>query len=329
MECHNLEESNKPRTLHLHIGIPKTASTWLQNKVFPQLMHLRYLKCPQSNLFVAGNNPEKKKRMMGKIFKSSSQVWSGFGNTIFEDMLGDRSTWLAGGRDLLISEEMVGRQGSRPALLAVHLREMKKIATNWGFERLNIICMIRRQDHWFASHYAQMSEQNPRASQADFERLILEVTSVQESRYQFGMLLDFSVLYDYLAAVSGTENLILLPYEALKKSPHTFLQSLLEGLDMPADKIEEICDETSGTVANVRSEQGEWHLRQRRPRIAGLPLPRWLLSIRKKTIKVTPDIKERVRETYSAGNQKLASQTGLDLKQYGYFDFDEEERTVL
>lgn len=319
----DLEKSNCPRTLHLHIGIPKTASTWLQNKVFPQLEHLHYLNCPQSSLFVAGNNPEKKKRMMGKIFKSSSQIWRGFGNTIFEEMLGERLTWLSDGGDLLISEEMIGRQGSRLALLSAHLTEMKRKGLEWGFERLNIICIIRRQDHWLASHYAQISDQNPGAGQTGFNGLIRKVTSARESRYQFGMLLDYNLLYNHLAAVTGAENLIVLPYEALKESPRMFLQSLLAGLDTPADKIEEICDETSGTVANVRSEQGVWYLRQRRTRIAGLPLPRWLLRTRKQTIKVTLEIKGRIRETYSTGNQKLASQTDLDLRQYGYFDFDE------
>lgn len=261
------------RTLHIHIGIPKTASTWLQTKVFPQLEHLHFINCPQSTLFVTDNSREKKKRMMGEIFKRSSQIWPGLGNTIFEEMLGERLEWLSDGRDLLISEEMVGREGSRPVLLSAHLREMKRKSQEWGFERLNIVCMIRRQDHWLASHYAQMSEQNPKANQTGFNRLVRKVTSPQESRYRFGMLLDFGVLYDHLAAVSGAENLILLPYEDLKKSPGIFLQSLLRRLDTPVEKIKEICDKASGTSANVRSEQGVWHLRQKRSHIAGLPLP--------------------------------------------------------
>lgn len=43
--------------------------------------------------------------------------------------------------------------------------------------------------------------------------------------------------------------------------------------------------------------------------------------MRKGSIEVTPDIKDKIRETYSAGNQKLASQTGPDLGDSGYFDF--------
>lgn len=314
---------NTLRTLYLHIGLPKTASTWLQNKVFPRLDHLYYLNCPQNNLFFAGNNPEREMRVMGKVFKSASQIWADFGNTIFEEMIGDRLAWLSDGGDLLISEEMIGRQGSRPVLLAAHLHEMKRKSTEWGFDRFCIICMIRRQDHWLASHYAQISGQNPRASQSGFEGLARKITSVRESRYQFGMLLDYSVLYHHLAEVSGEKNLILLPYELLNESPHSFLQSLLTGLDTPADRIEEICNETSGTVANVRSKKGAWHLRQRRAKFAGLPLPRWLLNRRKKTIEVTPAIKDRIRKTYSAGNQKLDFRTSLNLDQFGYINFDE------
>jgi len=139
---------------------------------------------------------------------------------------------------------MIGREGSRPVLLSAHLAEMKRIGLEWGFKRLNIICLIRRQDHWLASHYAQISDKKSRAGQDDFERLIGEVTSPRHSRYKFGMLLDYNVLYEQLANVSRTDNLVMLPYENLRESPDLFLQHLLLSLDTPYSKIDEICKKT-------------------------------------------------------------------------------------
>lgn len=310
------------RTLHLHIGIPKTATTWLQKEVFTLLDHLYYVDCPK-NLLFENSEDLVDPRLMASAFKRSSEIWTGFGDAIFEDLLGDREAWLTDGRDLLISEEGIGRQASRPALLGAHLHEMRQKALEWGFDRLNIVCMIRRQDHWLASHYSQMSDRNPIAGQPDFERLVREVTSPQLARYGFGMLLDFSVIRDQLEAVVGTEGLMMLPYELLKKSPHTFLQKLLEGLSTPSCKIEEITRLTSGTTANVRSEEDVWRLRPRPARqIAGFRLPNWSRGKRRRTVELTPALVDRIRSAYSDGNRTLATGTGINLEEYGYFDFN-------
>lgn len=308
------------RTLHLHIGLPKTASTWLQKKVFPLIQHLEYRDRPKSPLFdYIGELAER--RLMTSAFMQSSEIWPGFGDAIFGEILGDRQTWLLNDRDLLISDEGMGRQAGRPTLFAAHIRELQRKAKEWGFDRLNIICMIRRQDHWLASHHAQMSDRNPIAGQVDFERLVQEVTLPQLARYEFGMLLDYGVIHDRLLEVVEAENLLILPYELLGKSPQTFLQTLLERLDTPFAKIEEIVRLTQGTTANVRSDQGVWRLRPLPVRrIAGVPLPEWASRRREQIIQLTPDISDRVHTAYSTSNQSLAAKTGVDLKKHGYWD---------
>lgn len=258
-------------------------------------------------------------RSLGHIFKRSIRIWEEFGDTIFEDLIGDRQAWLNKDRDLLISDERIGRQGSRPTLLANHFREMKQKAADWGFEQVHLICMIRRQDHWLASHYAQVSDRNPQAGQDDFKKLIRNITSPHRFRYGFGMLLDYNELYDHLSDVYGKNNLLMLPYEELKQSPATFLKSLLGKLETPDETIERIISETSGTRVNVRSEQGVWKLRKKRKRIAGIPLPAWLFNRNDKNIKLMPEYTEQVFKSYSAGNRELATKLGLNLEEYGYF----------
>ncbi|MDO8860415.1 hypothetical protein Q6D67_01785 [Haliea sp. E1-2-M8] len=321
MESGKLSGKSPRRALHLHIGLPKTASTWLQEKVFTLLQHLEYLDCPKSSLFEHAREVAERRLLTG-AFRRSSEIWRGFGDEIFKDLLGDRQTWLTDGRDLLISDEGMGRQATRPALFAAHIDEMQRKAKEWGFGRLNIVCIIRRQDHWLASHYAQMSDRNPIAGQADFECLVREVTSPQFARYEFGMLLDFSVIYDQLREVVGTGNLLMLPYELLRKSPEVFLPTLLERLDTPSDKIAEIVRLTRGTTANVRSEQGIWRLRPPAVRkIGGFALPNWSFGKREHTIELTSDISRSILSAYSMSNQALAAKIGVDLDDHGYFDF--------
>lgn len=307
------------RTLHLHIGLPKTASTWLQKNVFPLLEHLEYRDCPKSPLFEhIGERAEW--RLMTSAFMQSSEIWPGFGDAIFREMLGDRQTWFMNGRSLLISDEGMGRQAARPALFAAHIRELQRKAREWGFDRLNIVGVIRRQDHWLASHHAQMSDRNPSAGQDDFERLVREVTSPRLARYEFGMLLDYGVIYDRLREVVEPENLLVLPYELLGQSPQSFLQTMLQRLDTPSGQIAEIIRLTRGTTANVRSEQGAWRLRPLPVRrIAGVPLPGWASGRREQIIELTPDISDRIHTAYSASNQSLAARTGVNLQEHGYW----------
>lgn len=321
MERGKLSTDSPSRTLHLHIGLPKTASTWLQKEVFPLLGHLEYRNCPRSPLFEnIGEHAEW--RLMTSAFMQSSEIWPGFGDAIFREMLGDPQTWLTKGRDLLISDEGMGRQASRPALFAAHIHELQRKAREWGFDRLNIICMIRRQDHWLASHHAQMSDRNPIAGQADFERLVREVTSPGLARYEFGMLLDYGVIHDRLLQVVKAEDLLILPYELLGKSPQAFLQTLLEKLDTPSGKIAEIVRLTQGTTANVRSDQGVWRLRARPARkIAGFPLPGWSSGKREQTIELTSEISHRIHNAYATSNRSLAEKIDVDLNDHGYFDY--------
>jgi len=320
MGHHGLKGENRERTLHLHIGIPKTASTWLQSNIFPKLDHLLYLDGSRKYLFEKIDNAPSNQQTFASIFKRSKRIWAGFGDSIFEDIIGGRDQWLKDGRDLLISDERIGRTGSRPSFLSAHLKEMKRKAYDWGFERMNILCVIRRQDHWLASHYAQMSDRNPKASQDDFERLIREITSPYLLQYSFGMLLNYNILYHELAEVSGKNNLLMLPYEELKASPSVFLNSLLVKMNTAPETIENICSETTGTMANVRSEQGVWQLRRKkRARVAGIPLPLWNINSDKNTIKIMPEHTQQIFKCYSAGNKELALKAGLDLEQYGYF----------
>lgn len=307
------------RTLHLHVGLPKTASTWLQSQVFPALTHLHVATTPRSRLFDDPEDREAEGRVMGCALRRAPLVWAAMGDAVIEGLVGRRDAWLSHGRDLLISEEAIGRAGSRPQDLAAHLREIRAAAGRWGFERIQILCLIRRQDHWLASHYAQMSDRAPRASQRDFEAFVRRICDPAGGRYLLGMLLDYAVLREALLGCGA--DLVLMPHEALLRTPAEALRRLLMALGTPEADLAQIEAASLGTVANVRSVEGSWRLRPRSLRLAGhrrAALPAWAPLGGRGAIALTPEIAARVAEAYAPSNRALEAALPMGLAALGY-----------
>lgn len=307
--------------LYLHIGIPKTASSWLQAEVFPKLDHLLYRDSPRSDLFRGVQDAADEGRMMVGALKRSSRLWRDYGDTVFRELFGERSAWLTGARSALVSEEGIGRQGSRPESLRAHLREMAKKAADWGFERVGVIYFVRRQDRWLASHYAQVSDRNPKAGQGDFERLVHEVTSPRLARYGFGTLLDYEALHEALVGAVGPENVLPFVHEDLQEDQGGTLGSLLGHLGLPQARIGEVAREVAGGTRNVRSSQDAWRLRAAPRRIRGVRIP-GLPPAAPGRIVLTPEISKAVLEAYARSNEAFATAAGLNLRRHGYVPYD-------
>ena len=90
----------------------------------------------------------------------------------------------------MISDEGIGRAGKRPDLLALHLVAIRREARPGGISRLALICAIRRQDQWFASHYARMSDRKAGASKAGFDRSARQLINPVKERFGLGMIPD-------------------------------------------------------------------------------------------------------------------------------------------
>ena len=245
------------------------------------------------------------------------------GDDILDELLGDRGAWVAGDRDLLISDEAIGRAGSRPDHLARHLDAIAEVAGSWGMPRLHVVCLIRRQDHWLASHYAQMSDRNPRASQRDFEGFVRRVADPAGVRYGFGMLIDHAALRE--AILTSRAELTMLPYEAFRRSPKEALGSLLARLGAPEAEADGIVQASAGTAENVRSGGGAWRLR---PRSLGLPggrraaLPAPMGAARRRGIALTPELSAEALGAYAEGNRALDAVLPMDLGAFGYLGGD-------
>lgn len=321
---------NAADTLCLHIGLPKTATTFLQREVFPSFTHIRYLSTQGSNLFSSPQDAEHRQGTLTSAFRRSSLLWERHGDAVFQSLLGcDRpADRLAG--PVLLSDEGVGRTGSRPALLAAHLRAVRKRAEAWGFGDVRVLCVLRRQDHWLASHYAQVSDRKPHASQDDFESGVRRILSPEGERFGFGMLLDYAVLAEHVRRAVGPSNLLMLPYEMLNEAPGEFGARLVEFTR--GSTLASPLNLNGARKQNVRSTQkGVWILRPARQSgtlrlrpgrlFTALRLPdevRLSRRTRGGTLKLTESVSKLILQEYELSNRVLINRFGVDLARYGY-----------
>jgi len=299
-----------PRTLYLHIGLPKTASTFLQERIFTALDNRRVVLMPQNGYF----RDEEPERFAKLLFRRSETIWKDHADDLLHELFGADwlgGDWRADGRDILLSDEAIGRAASRHSLFAAHLRAMLEALRARGFSRVKLLCLVRRQDHWIASHYAQMSDRRAEASQSDFEDLVDGITDPRRERYGFGSLLDYASLHAACCEALGQENVTFCPMEwladpagDLRSSLARFLELEDEALDLAEDRV------------NARRDGGmRWKVRPLRAH--GFGMLRTLKG-RPQHIELEPPLSRQILDAYRRSNIELSRRTGLDLETLGY-----------
>lgn len=323
-------------SLVLHIGLPKTGTTYLQKEFFPVLGSVRFLEKPMSDILRGTLGPEY--GIMHRCFKHSAVVWREYGDAIFAALLGCAKDEFRADETLLISDEGISMTGKTPFLLRCHLQELQRKAADWGFGRVRIICTVRRQDQWIASQYAQLSDRIQGANQAGFEEFVTRFLDPATGYFSDGVLLDYSTLREQLVAAVGRDNVLMLPLELLVRDRLSFLTPLARFITDGADDHTELLARLGAASAarhNVRSSQpGVWTLRPlRSPRALhlrpytvfrrlGLPtkVPLRLPDLgRGRSISLSEPLRARIISTYSEKNRALEAEIGFDLGGYGYY----------
>lgn len=173
------------KTFYFHIGLHKTATTFMQQNVFPECTQIFYIKRNELRDLNKKEGPFKDWRISRDFemgFTRSPEFWLDYGDKLIQNAIPTHI--LNSNQNVLISSE--GITGARiflhntdplvnpfspvkdPHLLIFHFRNIKKIIAKYGFTKIKIILTIRKQDSWFASNYSEFSHIIPRASQKDF-----------------------------------------------------------------------------------------------------------------------------------------------------------------
>lgn len=295
--------------LTLHIGLPKTASTFLQGDVFPALARHAFVDRPSTDLLRPAPRGDSR-LLFDRALAREPGLWAAMGPALLDELLGGEE----GARPVLVSDEAIGRAASNPLRLAAHLTELDRLVRGRGFACLRVMVVIREQAAWLASHFAQLSNRRTRSDQATFEAFVRKQTDPADGLYRFGALLQYDRLHDALVGALSPERVGLLLFEELERDAGAF-----------AARIERFTGDTlgrSGAAAgpprNVRGAgEDRWTLR---PPPSRAPLRRLRFALggaSARTIALTPELR-RSCAVFAPGNAALARRTGLDLADHGY-----------
>ena len=285
-----------------HVGLPKTATTYLQQHVFPHkgaisFVHRRNNRSTDRFIrhvqeFV--RRPSLDRNALVKIRqylvdRASRARQQGKASMVVSDenitvMIGD--FW---NRKFLDPERLASRCG----LLADEL-------VSDGLEVL-YLCLVRRQDNWLASRYAESAKRNAHFSQRRFERYI---SGKHFQRAAAESVLDYYRLHCQVSECIGSDRVMLLPFERYEDDPARVLQEIAQFVGV--DALAEI-REPKAVVNQLRSESDVWRLKKSENSVDD-----------ERTLRLTPQLRRRILGAFESSNAMLDELWSGELSKYGY-----------
>jgi hypothetical protein len=287
----------------LHIGLPKTATTFLQTSFFPLLTN--------TNVILRRNSPGQARfcKNFSKVVRTRPALQEECETVLLVQnrlkRLNLRAvTQLISWEGLTINaKEFWDGNGISPDSFANNLNS---ILSRAGIEKndIAIIVGIRRQSQWICSRYAQSSFHYPRFSQADFERRLDNPEKIMTS--ESSKWLSYDKALNSILRVCPEENLYFLPIETLSQNPSSALLRLTSWIESIGNAKVEIKDrDKNSPKKGVRNKlsvsPGVWSLRNENG----------LLAIDEAKL-------EQIDNYFRHSNSVFAEASGLDLAQLGY-----------
>lgn len=317
-----------------HVGLPKTASTWLQSRIWPNVPGYRYVGHGDDNQTILGG------RRTWTAFWEDPGIWERNQPGLARSFLGvgdqERvrpATIVSQGQVISPKLFTPWEDGDRPypELFGEHLVALQRCLRKLGGNRLRVVGVFRRQDTWFASWYTQASNRIVGACQADFERTVRRL--IGDDYQRLGAYADFHRMYRYLTGALGYDNVLLLPYEQLVTDPDRFLKRILAFLDVSLGVQDDWIASHQDGRANVRRVTDQvWQLRPAYRRLRPRPERlRKILGLPKKGIPISGNrngqrvslpsaLVHEIHAVYGPANRRLAEELGDDLGGFGYWD---------
>ncbi len=328
--------------LCLHIGMSKTATTWLQKNIFPRLFGDAFRDNPRSQLLQGGIW----QGGLARAFRRSPEIWRDRGGVLLREMLGQPgATRTDIHTSMLVSDQSAGprlleygnyvgphweQERMDPTMLSAHLKAMRDVTLAEGFAALKVMLVIRRQDAWLASKYAQRSDRIVGASQRDFEARIRYYMDKNEGYYADGIILDYMLLWGALEAAVGEQNILMIPYEYLRCDPTGFLQRLndFHAAETKGEDALALARRAATLQTNVRSIAPDtWRLHppKRATLLRSLHHSKAMKQIlvgamfRERVIHITEPLRRQILDTYRNSNLAIGARIGFDLQKFGYY----------
>ncbi|MCG5533624.1 hypothetical protein LRF89_09255 [Halorhodospira sp. 9621] len=308
-----------------HIGLGKTATTYLQSEHFPRIGALG--KRQGSRRF---------RRALRDVFLHEDPgYWLTQGGQSMIKRLAARKS---PEEPIIYTDEALYRapvfpretppvRTEQPERLVAHMEAFSNAWSSRGHTK--VFFFTRNQPEWLASAYAQSSQFLPEASQADFEKRVDDIlTAAGDQRQRY---LDFGRLLEGLQDVLGQGAVLAMPYERMTDARiRADLQQLLGCEGFLSENTE---TPPAGAQCNVRrSRPDRWNLspyklpegrrahkwRKLKERL-GLPAQAPTRPAAEKDIQLTAALAERIREAFEPSNRLFAERSGWSLDHLGYW----------
>lgn len=323
----------------LHIGLPKTATSFLQGHLLPRVDGIDYLgKTYDHGDRNVGGLPNEMPDWCWRLrsnFKVPPTVWYGQKATWLRQTLSNQKE--RRNLPLLVSHELFFGKATpgifveeAPPLdlnhITGHLGTLRRqvLPDQWG---LRVLVTVRRQDTWLSSAYAQASTRIPGAGQDNFETQVRKC--LEESLYEKAAFLDYSLFYDALQEAVGAGNVLFLFQEELEEHPKAFVRRLQSFAGVESEEVSIPAVEDN----KKRKTDREWNVRELTlsKKVYRALLPK---SLRRKVsharerlglegysgnITLREDMSRYILDTFEASNRTLGEEVETDIEAFGYY----------
>lgn len=322
--------------LVFHLGLTKTASSFMQRRIFNGKMNTL-------ENAIEWQDDRVEAKAFKECFRNNSPFFwrrDGAGDRFFQDKGGN-------GRNVIISHESLyehvpfndreepGNIVCEPYLVSARLKE---IADNVWNQRgaVKALFFFRKQSEWLPSIYAHVCYRLKKPSQEDFDQRVRDLLSGQSS---LAHAVDYSLLVEQLSANLGREAVLALPYEALHEEDtwarlreFTGIDDLGSGVDLtkrdvnvkklPGEKDWRLSGKAQTRNANtfispLRPLIHSVTSAEQRQRVKSA-LQR-TIRMEDQRIAIDDDLASEVLRFYEDSNRRLASMIDIELSRYGYY----------
>lgn len=215
------------RRLVLHIGLPKTATTFLQHYIMKPAVGHRFIHRKR------GDRARRICRSFREYAAADDPTWICHREQIRAKLIAnDKKS--ANDRTIIVSDENISGRGIQfwhgrgpgPKQLSERLAALAQSLGDC-FPTLRVVIGIRRQDQWLASRYAECSTGFDNFSQSDFGPRIVEITRLDPLGPVFDWL-DYYKVYSLFSQALGADNVFMYSVERLRAEPENTLKDLGE-----------------------------------------------------------------------------------------------------
>ena len=251
--------------LIVHIGLPKTATTFLQHWILKSAPGIR---------FIHRTHGPKARRLCRDVkqFAAAQDAGADARQQKLEASLGRYIEKFQKGATVVLSDENISvraidfwqRKGPRPAELARRFANLRD-AVRHVFPDLRVVIGIRRQDRWLASRYAESSKAFDNFCQADFDRRVTEISHLGSLEPVFDWL-DYHQVHSHFSKALGARNVFMFSMERLGLEPVAALRDM--GVFFGGVDLAGVYEGSAAKVSEIRNRlslstgQDMWRLRR-------------------------------------------------------------------